>query len=179
MVLLPKTAPDPGTRRQWRPRAWAGRPATWARAARGPERPQPASVRGLDSGPLGVLTENFAKESETRANLPGRDKVQRLALSSCPPRRQRELSTRGGSRTDPRGRRASPEMEAQEHLWWAAPRAHTHETPAASGVRPLRSALSHKPFPARAPRPCAPARVAQPSRQQLKRFQNGLFICSQ
>lgn len=126
MVLLPKTAPDPGTRRQWRPRAWAGRPAAWARAARGPERPQPASVRGLDSGPLGVLKENFAKESETRANLPGRDKVERLALSSCPPRRQRELSARGGSRTDPRGRRGIARDGGAGAPVVGGPRARTH-----------------------------------------------------
>lgn len=164
MVLLPKTAPDPGTRRQWRPRAWAGRPAAWARAARGPERPQPASVRGLDSGPLGVLKENFAKESETRANLPGRDKVERLALSSCPPRRQRELSARGGSRTDPRGRRGiARDGGAEAPVVGGPARAHTRDSRGK-----WRSAFALRTFPQAlsGARPSAPR--ASPRRPTIK-----------
>lgn len=43
------------------------------------------------------------------------------------------------------------------------PRARIHNTPTASSARPSRSALSHKPLPARASRPCAPARGSAPT----------------
>lgn len=125
----------------------------------GPETPLPKSVPGTGLRAARWPEGNFTKESEPRANLPGRDKVERLALSSCPPRRQRELSARGGSRTFEEAE-ASREMEAQGHLWWAAPRAHTQDS---RGER--RTAFALRTFP-QAPSGARPSALRSRPRQR-------------
>lgn len=67
-----------------------------------------------------------------------------------------------GAQASRRPRRRS-RSECRGILGPRRPRARTHEAPVARGARPLDSPLSHKPLPARSPRPCAPSRGGVPT----------------
>lgn len=138
-----------------------------------PERPLPAQVPGRGLRVARWPRGNLTKKSETQANLPGRDKVEGLEAEPTPPPEgaecQRELNPRGDPPPRPRSKCwGTSAMRADTRFSWQVE----------LGLRTPH--FPRSPFP-RAPlgpaRP--PAAAPQPSSQQLKRFQNGLFVCSQ